>query len=176
MGKVDRYTVIGFRACVVAFDNDDGTTSECHVPPGGQVYASWLGTRHDSALRRLVQMGMLTPAGTVDEGDVPARPDIDEHHPDRRKTPSGEPAEIPNPGDGDDGGGDTDAGPDGAAPAAGDDEEYADYPDEGTVEDVLAWVGTDPDRAEFALDVESDREHPRKTVLEPLEALLAPPA
>lgn len=40
---------------------------------------------------------------------------------------------------------------------------------EGTVEDVLAWVGDDPARASAALRFEHGREHVRKTLVEALE-------
>lgn len=41
----------------------------------------------------------------------------------------------------------------------------------GTVDAVLDWVGEDRARAAAALEVENDREAPRKTVLAALEAL-----
>lgn len=42
---------------------------------------------------------------------------------------------------------------------------------DGTVDDVLDWVGEDADRATLALAAEVARQKPRKTVLAALEAL-----
>lgn len=47
---------------------------------------------------------------------------------------------------------------------------------DGTVADVLAWVGEDLERAERALDAEQDRgERARKGVVDPLTELLTRP-
>lgn len=43
---------------------------------------------------------------------------------------------------------------------------------EGTVDEVLAWVGDDKDRAQQALDAEEDSDKPRSTLVEALEALV----
>lgn len=43
---------------------------------------------------------------------------------------------------------------------------------DGTVDDVLEWVGDDRDRAQQALDNELTRPTPRTTLVEPLEELL----
>ena len=43
---------------------------------------------------------------------------------------------------------------------------------DGTVDELLAWVGDDVHRASAALDVEQDRAEPRTGVVEPLQAML----
>lgn len=49
-----------------------------------------------------------------------------------------------------------------------------DNPDaDATVDEVLEWVGDDPERATAALATERGRRTPRKTLVEPLEQLLA---
>jgi hypothetical protein len=58
-------------------------------------------------------------------------------------------------------------------PPAGPEQEPAD-PDavpDGTVDEVLAWVGDDPDRAGRALAVEQDRDRPRSTLVDALTKL-----
>lgn len=45
-------------------------------------------------------------------------------------------------------------------------EGFSDYPDTGTIADVKAWVGDDPDRAEYAIDQEEAKSTPRSTLLE----------
>lgn len=42
----------------------------------------------------------------------------------------------------------------------------------GTSKELLAWVGTDPERAQRVLDQENATDKPRKTLVEPLEKLL----
>jgi hypothetical protein len=54
----------------------------------------------------------------------------------------------------------------GDAPPAGDG-----VPD-GTVDEVLAWVGSDKARAQKALDAEDEAEKPRTTLVEALEAMV----
>jgi hypothetical protein len=44
---------------------------------------------------------------------------------------------------------------------------------EGTTKEILAWVGDDKERAASALDAEKANEKPRKSVVEPLEEMLA---
>lgn len=44
-----------------------------------------------------------------------------------------------------------------------------DYPSDGTVSDVLDWVGDDPQRAEQALGIENGKDEPRKTLVAQLE-------
>lgn len=39
------------------------------------------------------------------------------------------------------------------------------YPERGTIEQVLSWVGYDPDRAKAATAAEHGRDKPRKTLL-----------
>lgn len=51
------------------------------------------------------------------------------------------------------------------APEPGPVAEPEPYPERGTVEDVLAWVGYDPDRAKAATVAEHGRDKPRKTLL-----------
>lgn len=63
--------------------------------------------------------------------------------------------------DGDDPGGDADE--DGAPPAELD--------IDGTAQQVLAWVGDDPDRAEEALAAEQAKDKPRSTLVKQLEKL-----
>lgn len=46
---------------------------------------------------------------------------------------------------------------------------------DGTVADVLEWVGQDRERAERALAVEEAQDSPRTTLTEPLERLLTDP-
>jgi len=43
---------------------------------------------------------------------------------------------------------------------------------EGTVQEVLDWVGEDKDRAQKALDAESSRDEPRTTLVSALEAVV----
>lgn len=52
------------------------------------------------------------------------------------------------------------------APPAGDE-----VPD-GTVDEVLAWVGDDKAKAQQALDAEEDADKPRTTLVEALEAMV----
>lgn len=47
-----------------------------------------------------------------------------------------------------------------------------DNPPDGTVDDVLDWVGDDVDRARLALAAEGERSHARSTLIAPLEALI----
>lgn len=47
----------------------------------------------------------------------------------------------------------------------------AGYPTDGTVEDIKAWVGDDPDRARIALDAEDTRDKPRSTLVDSLRAV-----
>ncbi len=54
------------------------------------------------------------------------------------------------------------------APSSGDG-----YPEGGTVADVLGWVGASAERAQSALGWERIRPTPRRTVVDPLERLLA---
>lgn len=42
---------------------------------------------------------------------------------------------------------------------------------DGTADDVLAWVGDDPERASWALEVEHTRDKPRSTLTAQLEKL-----
>lgn len=42
------------------------------------------------------------------------------------------------------------------------------YPEDGTVDDVVAWVGYDPERAKAAITAEHGRDKPRTTLLEQL--------
>lgn len=42
----------------------------------------------------------------------------------------------------------------------------------GTVEEVMRWVGNDPERADRALDVEEDAKKPRATLIEKLMAVI----
>lgn len=68
---------------------------------------------------------------------------------------------------------------DGAPPASAN---YADFPEDGSIDDVLGWVRAgdedleDADRASHALLLESYRDHPRKGVLAVLEPLVTPEA
>lgn len=43
----------------------------------------------------------------------------------------------------------------------------------GTPKEILAWVGEDIERAQRALDQESASAKPRKSLVEPLEAMLS---
>lgn len=45
-------------------------------------------------------------------------------------------------------------------------EDYSDYPVDGTIPDVKAWVGDDPARAEYATEQENLRDTPRVTLLD----------
>lgn len=47
----------------------------------------------------------------------------------------------------------------------------AEYPSDGTVAEVLAWVGGDPDRARTALGIENGRDEPRSTLVGKLEKI-----
>lgn len=51
--------------------------------------------------------------------------------------------------------------------------ETADTPPDGTVDEVLAWVDGDPDRAAAALEAERQRSRPRKSIIEVCEQLTA---
>jgi hypothetical protein len=44
---------------------------------------------------------------------------------------------------------------------------------DGTVKEVLAWVGSDKEKAQNALNAENTKEHPRKGLVYSLEELLA---
>ena len=44
---------------------------------------------------------------------------------------------------------------------------------EGNIDEVMAWVGDDPARAQQALDAENDSANPRVTLVESLEAKIA---
>lgn len=46
------------------------------------------------------------------------------------------------------------------------------YPDGGSAEDIKAWVGEDPERAQTALDAEEQRDKPRSTLTAHLKKLL----
>lgn len=48
----------------------------------------------------------------------------------------------------------------------------APYPEGGSVTAVLAWAGSDPQRALVALQAERQRPDPRRTVVAPLERLV----
>lgn len=72
--------------------------------------------------------------------------------------PEPEPVPVPEP-----------EAPPAEAPEAPTEETTPDgYPAEGSIPDVLEWVGDDPDRAAIALAAEQQREHPRKGILEAL--------
>lgn len=62
-------------------------------------------------------------------------------------------------------------GPELLPPSGNDEAGTADVPN-GTVEEVLAWVGNDRGRAETALAVEDTRDRPRAGVVTPLTQLL----
>jgi hypothetical protein len=49
--------------------------------------------------------------------------------------------------------------------------DHSSYPANGNVEQVLAWVGADAERAAYALAAEHHRPLPRRTVVGPLQAL-----
>jgi hypothetical protein len=44
-------------------------------------------------------------------------------------------------------------------------------PPEGTVDEVLEWVGGDPEKAQRALDAENESDSPRSTLVTQLEGL-----
>lgn len=46
---------------------------------------------------------------------------------------------------------------------------------EGSVDELVEWVGDDKDRAEKALEAENAKEHPRVTAIEAFEAVLTEP-
>ena len=46
-------------------------------------------------------------------------------------------------------------------------------PTDGTINEVLDWVGIDKERAQEALDAEQGQDKPRKTLVSALESLLA---
>ena len=59
-------------------------------------------------------------------------------------------------------------------PEAAQQETPADSGDEvpdGTITEVKAWVGEDPDRAQAALDAEGTKDNPRVTLVEYLQSL-----
>lgn len=68
---------------------------------------------------------------------------------------------------------DLDFGSDAAPPADGDELDLS-----GTVEEVCAWIGDDPERALVALETENESAKPRKGVTDHAEAVIdaAPPA
>lgn len=45
------------------------------------------------------------------------------------------------------------------------------YPSDGTVAEVLSWVGGDSDRARAALGIENGRDEPRRTLVAQLEKI-----
>jgi hypothetical protein len=48
-----------------------------------------------------------------------------------------------------------------------------DYPVDGNIPAVKAWVGDDLDRAQFALDAEREDSSPRSTLIDYLESMLS---
>lgn len=50
-----------------------------------------------------------------------------------------------------------------------------DYPEDGTIPEVKAWIGDDLDRAQVALDREGERDTPRVTLLDYLQDMLTEP-
>ena len=78
--------------------------------------------------------------------------------PDPQPQPEPEPQPDPNP----------EPDPDPAA----DEEQVDEYPQDGTVADVLDWVGDDPELAQAALDAEEDRSKPRVTLIDQLETII----
>lgn len=60
-------------------------------------------------------------------------------------------------------------GQDSPGGTSGDDDDFD--LETANVKDILDWVGDDADRAQQALDAEEDRDEPRSTLVEKLEAL-----
>lgn len=46
------------------------------------------------------------------------------------------------------------------------------YPSDGTIVEVLTWVGGDPDRARTALGIENGRDEPRSTLIAKLQKVI----
>ena len=63
--------------------------------------------------------------------------------------------------------GQTDEQPEGTDEETGQESEE-DAPPEGTVDEVMEWVGDDPDKAQQALDAENESDAPRSTLVGPV--------
>jgi hypothetical protein len=73
----------------------------------------------------------------------------------------------------DDGGNVAEPAPDAPPPAETPPEQQVEPVPDGTIDEVMAWVGTDPARARQALDAENAKPSPRSTLVSQLEPLAA---